>query len=150
MSNAVAHNQTGTTRPRGERRGVFDAEQFFGHQPTSSCDLPDPHALIENLASSVVEVLAGARDLEQLSRWITHDVYAHLLRRSLLAARSRRSRGVPARRPRMGLGPVHTCAPADGVVEAVTIVSTPGRARAVAIRLEGVDGRWKASSIAVL
>ncbi|RLP70656.1 3-hydroxyacyl-CoA dehydrogenase [Mycetocola reblochoni] len=112
--------------------------------------MPDPHPLIENLASSVIEVLAGARDLEQLSRWITHDVYSNLLRRSVLAARSRRTRGVPARRPRMGVGPVHMCEPADGVIEAVTIVSTPNRARAVAIRLEGVDGRWKASSIAVL
>ncbi|MGB3376691.1 MAG: Rv3235 family protein, partial [Microbacterium sp.] len=41
-------------------------------------------------------------------------------------------------------------APADGIVEAVVVVAGPGRTRAVAIRLEGLDSRWRASSFAVL
>ena len=40
--------------------------------------------------------------------------------------------------------------PADGVVEAVVIVSGPARTRAVAMRLEGWDGRWRANSVALL
>ena len=40
--------------------------------------------------------------------------------------------------------------PADGIVEAVVIVAGPGRTRAVAIRLEGLDRRWRATSFAVL
>ncbi|HWU30368.1 MAG TPA: Rv3235 family protein [Microbacterium sp.] len=40
--------------------------------------------------------------------------------------------------------------PVDGIVEAVVIVAGPGRTRAVAVRLEGLDGRWRASSFAVL
>jgi hypothetical protein len=41
-------------------------------------------------------------------------------------------------------------APRDGVVEAVVVVTSRARARAVAIRLEGLDRRWRASAIAVL
>ncbi len=40
--------------------------------------------------------------------------------------------------------------PRDGVIEAVTIVTSRARARAVAIRLEGLDRRWRASAISVL
>jgi hypothetical protein len=40
--------------------------------------------------------------------------------------------------------------PVDGIVEAAIVVAGPGRTRAVAVRLEGLDGRWRASSFAVL
>jgi hypothetical protein len=40
--------------------------------------------------------------------------------------------------------------PADGVVEAVVIISAPHRTRAIALRLEGTDGRGRATSLAVL
>jgi hypothetical protein len=40
--------------------------------------------------------------------------------------------------------------PRDGIIEAVTIVTSRARARAVAIRLEGLDRRWRASAISVL
>jgi hypothetical protein len=42
------------------------------------------------------------------------------------------------------------CEPRDGVVEAVVIVRGRARARAVAIRLEGLDRRWRATAIHVL
>ena len=40
--------------------------------------------------------------------------------------------------------------PADGVVEAVVIVHGKARTRAIAIRLEGLDQRWRATAISVL
>ena len=40
--------------------------------------------------------------------------------------------------------------PRDGVVEAVVIVTGRARTRAVAIRLEGLDERWRATAINVL
>jgi hypothetical protein len=43
----------------------------------------------------------------------------------------------------------HT-APADGIVEAVVVVEGPARTRAVALRLEGWDARWRATSLALL
>jgi hypothetical protein len=45
---------------------------------------------------------------------------------------------------------VRECVPADGVVESVVIVAGPARTRAVAIRLEGMDRRWRATSLALL
>jgi hypothetical protein len=35
-------------------------------------------------------------------------------------------------------------------VEAVVIVAGPARTRAIAIRLEGMDRRWRATSLALL
>jgi hypothetical protein len=40
--------------------------------------------------------------------------------------------------------------PRDGVVEAVVIVHGRARTRAVALRLEGLDNRWRATAINVL
>ncbi len=59
-------------------RPRFDSDDFFGAQPTSTATLPDPAPLLENLTRCVIEVLAGARDLEQLARWVSDDVYRHL------------------------------------------------------------------------
>ena len=48
----------------------FDEREFFGQQPTSTASLPDPRPLLENLTRCVVEILAGARELEQIARWV--------------------------------------------------------------------------------
>ena len=95
-------------------------------------------------------MLAGARDLEQLARWVTDDVYRNLSMRVVLAARARRVKGQAPQRPAFTVGRVTICEPADGVVEAVVMVHQRARSRAVAIRLEGLDQRWRASAISVL
>lgn len=128
----------------------FDSEEFFGHQPASSSALPAPTPLLENLTRCVIEILAGARDLEQISRWVTDDVYRHLLTRVVLSARARQAKGQPPARPSFTIGSTSICEPRDGVVEAVTIVRGRARTRAVAIRLEGMDSRWRATAINVL
>jgi hypothetical protein len=124
--------------------------EYFGPLPTSTASLPNPVPLMENLARCVLEVLAGARELDQLSRWVADDVYRHLLKRVVLSARARQARGTPAGRPSFRIGNTITCEPADGVVEGVVIVHGKARTRAVAIRLEGLDNRWRASAINVL
>jgi hypothetical protein len=132
------------TRPR------FDSDDFFGHQPASTSSLPDPRPLLENLTRCVVEVLAGARDLEQLARWVSDDVYRHLLKRVVLSTRARRARAQTPSRPTFSIGSTSVFEPRDGVVEAVVIVRGRARTRAVAIRLEGLDARWRATAINVL
>lgn len=131
-------------------RPRFVADEFFGHQPASTSSLPDPTPLIENLTRCVIEILAGARDLEQISRWVTDDVYRHLLKRTVLSARARQAKGRVASRPSFSIGSARVCEPRDGVVEAVVIVRGRARVRAVALRLEGLDARWRASAINVL
>ena len=111
---------------------------------------PDPAPLASNLALCVVEVLAGARSIDQLSRWVSDDVFIHLLRRSAIAARTRRLTGATVQRPRLWVGDPVIARPQDGVVEAVVIVHQPSRSRAVAMRLDAVKERWRASAISVL
>jgi hypothetical protein len=138
------------TLPSKVIRSRFIPDEFFGHQPASTATLPDPAPLIENLTRCVIEILAGARDLEQLSRWVTDEVYRHLLKRVVLSARARQARGQRASRPTFSIGSLTTCEPRDGVVEAVVIVRGRARVRAVALRLEGLDSRWRATAINVL
>jgi hypothetical protein len=128
----------------------FVPDEFFGHQPTGRDALPNPQPLIENLTRCVIEILAGARDLEQISRWVSDDVYRHLLKRVVLSTRARQAKGRPITRPAFSVGSMSLCEPRDGVVEAVVIVLGRARTRAVAFRLEGLDRRWRATAINVL
>lgn len=137
-------------RPVRSSRTRLTNDEFFSYQPTSTSALPNPQPLIENLTRCVIEILAGARDLEQIARWVTDDVYRHLLKRTVLSARARRVKGQQAARPTFAVGTVITCEPKDGVIEAVVIVRGRARARAVALRLEGLDRRWRATAIHVL
>lgn len=131
-------------------RPRFVADEFFGHQPTTRDNLPDPEPMIENLTRCVVEILAGARDLEQIARWVTDDVYRHLLKRVVISTRARQAKGQIASRPAFTIGSTTMCEPRDGVVEAVIVVHGRARSRAVALRLEGLDRRWRATAINVL
>lgn len=139
-----------STAPIRAAGGRFNAEEFFGQQPTSTSVLPDPRPLLENLSRSIIEILAGARELEQISRWVSDDVYRHLLRRVVLSKRARQARGERAARPSFAIGSLLVSEPRDGVVEATVIVRGRARSRAVAIRLEGLDQRWRATAIHVL
>ena len=122
----------------------FDARLRAAHE------LVDPRPLLVNLARCVTEIIAGVRSLDQLARWVTDEVYLTLLRRVTIATRSRAITGGEARRPRLSIGDPIVTEPRAGVVEAVVMVHQPTRSRAVAIRLESVEGRWRSSAIAVL
>ncbi len=153
---SAVHSETSpghaaTPRPSRPRRAEpFDIDRFFGRQSTPTSEQPEPEPLLENLARCVVEVLAGARELEQLARWVSEDVYRTILRRSLLAQRARTLSGSPVARPVLRIGSVITSSPRDGVVEGVVVAHSRRRSRAIAIRLEGVDRRWRAVAIHVL
>lgn len=138
-------------RPRvNTRKADFIEEDYFGPQPTSSESLPDPKVLAENLARCVLEILSGARDLEQIARWVTDEVYRVLLTRVHVSARARALKKIPAHRPSFSIGSTTVCAPADGIAECCVILHGKARTRSIAIRLEGLDGRWRATAIHVL
>lgn len=128
----------------------LDDDEYFSPQPAPRSSLPAPLPLLENLTRCVIEILAGARDLEQISRWVTDDVYRHLLKRVVLSARARQAKGLAPARPTFSIGSISVFEPRDGIVEGVVIVRGRARARAVAIRLEGLDKRWRATAINVL
>ncbi|NHI17428.1 Rv3235 family protein [Microbacterium excoecariae] len=127
-----------------------DIRDLFAPQHTRTDALPDPEPLIATLAGGVLEVIAGVREVDQLARWLAEDPYRALVVRANLAARARSARAQSALRPTYAIRSVHVSHPADGVVEATAVVATPLRTRAVALRLEGYDARWRATSLAVL
>ena len=77
-------------------------------------------------------------------------MYRHLLKRVVLSTRARRARGHQGSRPLFTISTPSISEPRDGVIEAVVIVHGRARTRAVAIRLEGLDQRWRATAINVL
>lgn len=125
-------------------------EYFFAPQPTPAAELPDPEPLLRSLTQGVLEVFAGVREIDQLARWFSEEAYRKLMTRANLSARARSARGAAPVRPVFEVLSIRQSQPAEGVVEAVVIVAGPGRTRAVAMRLEGLDRRWRATSLAVL
>jgi Family of unknown function (DUF6459) len=113
----------------------------FAARPTSTNDLPDPAAWAGRMTQAVIEALSGVRPLAQLVRWTRVDVYAALQRRCALAATR------PQSGRRSVVRSVRICEPADGVVEASAVVVAGGRVQAVALRLEGLDGRWQMTAL---
>lgn len=124
--------------------------EYFARQPTPTVELPDPAPLLRSLTRGVLEVLAGVREVDQLARWFSEEAYRSLVTRANLSARARSARGAAPARPNFEIGSLRVSEPVDGVIEAVVIVAGPGRTRAVAVRLEGLDRRWRATSLAIL
>lgn len=129
---------------------MMTLHEYFAPQPTPTAALPDPAPLLRSLTQGVLEVMAGVREVDQLARWFSEDAFRTLVSRANLSARARSARGVAPARPAFSILSIRVTEPADGIVEAVVVVAGPGRTRAVAIRLEGLDRRWRATSLAVL
>jgi hypothetical protein len=115
---------------------------FVARQPTRSAELPDPRRWAVRLAQGIVEALHGHRPLQQLIRWTDEPVYRLLERR-----RSVQRAGAG---PRPLVRSIRICQPGDGVVEASVVVETRGRCRALAMRLEGLDGRWRCTALELI
>jgi len=126
------------------------ADPLFAAQRAGSAELPDPAPLVSNLARSVIEIIAGVRDVEQLARWTTEDAYRTVLTRALHAARARDARRQPPRRPQARELGVRIQEVADGVIEAVVVTDVGARVIPVTMRLEGLDRRWRATHLGVL
>ncbi|MBF4463374.1 3-hydroxyacyl-CoA dehydrogenase [Rathayibacter sp. VKM Ac-2878] len=123
---------------------------YFAPQPTAREELPDPEPVLARLTLLVLEIMEGSRDIDQIARWLSDEVYTNLQRRVVLAARSRSVTGRTGQRIPFTIGRVLTTEPRDGVIEGVILVHSRIRTRAVAIRLEGRDARWRATAITVL
>jgi hypothetical protein len=117
---------------------------------TSRVDLPDPGPWTAQLVQAVLEVLAHERPRQQLVRWLAPEVYADLGVHLVASPRRPAPGGPAAGRARRTVSSIHVFEPADGVVEATAVVTGGRRARAVAVRLEGWDGRWRCTRLAVL
>lgn len=125
--------------------GEEEDDEEFGPQPTGRARLPEPRRWAARFVQALVEALAGDRPVNQLVRWTSEDVYDELSARSRRAARSRA--GAPAGQPRGVVRSVHVDEPSDGVAEVSALVRRGLRCTAVAVRLEGLDGRWQCTAV---
>jgi hypothetical protein len=117
----------------------------FGPTRSDPATLIAPRPWTARFAQAVVEVLAGARPAGQLSRFTSLDVLEHLER----AVGRLGGRPALAPPPCPRVSSVHVSEPCRGVVEACAIVDTGRRSRAVALRLEGIDGHWRCTALQV-
>lgn len=123
-----------------------DADATFGPQATPRELLPEPRGWAARLVQALVEVLAGDRPTSQLVRWTNEDVYATVQRRVRRRADAAGRQGDAARAV---VRSVHVSEPVDGVAEVCALVQRGVRATAVAVRLEGIDGRWQCTALEV-
>lgn len=136
----------------------------WGPRATGRDELADPAAWAGRLVQALLEVEAGLRPGAQLGRWLREDVALRVRKRAALtagrtasavAARGRTGRQpaaaqTAAARGRLLVRSVHVCEPEDGVAEVTAVVLRADRAVAVAVRLEGLDGRWLCTAYDVL
>lgn len=131
-------------------KNQLEADDYFGEQYCKTADLPDPAESLKALATGVIEVIAGTRQIEQLARWLSDDVYQRLQNRARKAESQRAVQGQKARYQNLSVGGLRTSSPRDGVIESVVLLNSINRTRAVTIRLEGINSRWRATSVSVL
>ncbi|MDA3146399.1 hypothetical protein JSO19_03295 [Leucobacter sp. UCMA 4100] len=104
---------------------------------------------IRTLALNAVEAIHGIRPLEQLSRYVTGEVFERLLlQRSL-----RRDRQAVYRDERRIVplpGKIVSSMPHPGKIHAAVVMHTGERSFAVVLRLEKIESRWRATELAIL
>ncbi|SOD73108.1 hypothetical protein SAMN05892883_2402 [Jatrophihabitans sp. GAS493] len=122
---------------RDNQAELDSAQSPFGHLTATSQDLPDPVGFSRRLLVGALEAFAGRRSIAQLAPYLSRGVFAGLARDCDNAKVTNRWRGGAAVRT------IHLCEPADGVAEIAAVVAVRGRSRAVALRLEGQNGRWR-------
>ena len=138
---------------RGKNWASAQGQEFFEPQASSTKDLPDPSLFALNFTQRALEVLYGSRDLSQIARWVSEDVYKAM--QAKVDARTRKLSHMPpslrsAVTQRFTLSHVTIGNPRDGIVEACIVVRGTQRIRAAALRLEGIDRRWRATSFSLL
>ena len=136
-----------------KKRATPQGDNAFDAQWSHTKDLPDASLFALNFTQRALEVLYGSRDLAQIARWVTDDVYQAM--QAKVEARTRKMSLLPTDvRGRIAhhftLSHITIGNPREGVVEACVVVRGAHRIRAAALRLEGYDRRWRATSFTIL
>lgn len=107
----------------------------MGVRRTATAQLPAAGKSGSMLARALVEVLCGQRPVPQLRVHCAPEVFA----------------GLQSRPPAGGalghLLTVRVSEPADGVAEVAAVYRRGERVRALAFRIQGVDGRWRVTAL---
>jgi Family of unknown function (DUF6459) len=136
---------------RGHRWPTRDiADEDAAPQQTPRAHLPEPTPWGGRLVQGILEVLSGVRPISQLVRWTTADVYDSILTRAQHRSQIMSElRQIGPQRFAEVVRSVHVSEPADGIAEVCAIVQQGPRCRAIALRLEGIDGRWQCTALQI-
>lgn len=120
--------------------------------PTSDeiAALPDPEPILQAIATSVVEVISGVRSVDQIAALVSAQVYDRLRQKVAQRAQLDAHSGRPKLAPKFAVRKVHQESPRPGIIESVVLLSNAVRTRAVTIRLEPINKRWRATDISIL
>jgi hypothetical protein len=115
---------------------TWSSEADIGVRRTATEHLPPARRAASVLARALVEVLSSRRPVAQLRVHCAPDIYAGLLERPFSGHQA-----LPH------LLNVRVCEPADGVAEVSAVFRRADRVRAIAFRIQGVDGRWRITAL---
>lgn len=108
----------------------------FDVRPTGRSELPPAKQWSVRMVQALIEIINGNRPPTQLIRWVTPEVMSALqvqLRREGL--------------PKFVVRSINVHETDDGVAEISAVFGSTNRSFAMAMRLEGLDGKWRATSI---
>ena len=128
--------------PPSPKPAASGDDAWLASERTPSAALPSARAFAQVLVQGVLEVLAGVRSVKQLQRDTTPELYT-----SLAEALPGRSRSGGCRPDRRSIRSLHVQERPEGVAEVCATVQRGPRLAAVALRLEGLDGRWRCTEL---
>jgi hypothetical protein len=120
----------------------FTDDAWVADDRTPTAELPSAEDFTRRIVQVLLEVVAGVRPISQLRRDTTPELYLSL--RATLLCRPRPTGPRPDRR---AIRSVHVQTRPEGIGEACATVRRGPRVTALALRIEGVDGRWRCTDL---
>lgn len=149
MTTSLLSHDLCPTAPLAQPQGVLDLTlpmtAPFSDRPNLRLvtgEEPELDAFATRFAQAVVEVIGGDRGVHQMMRWTTVEVYDDLQRRSSTLQRTT-APDRRLRRLRAQVRSVHLSRPQEDVAEISIHVRHGERSRAIAARIECIEGRWR-------
>lgn len=110
----------------------------------------DIRLVARSIAQAAVEVLAGTRHIQQLSRSLDPHCFLSLQHRAALTReQATRTRGIPQVHKSPMVRSVRACAISETIYETTIVVSEEQRSRAIAMRLELCDEVWQVTALEI-
>lgn len=119
-----------------------DVDRWLAAARTPCAVLPESRAFAYALVQGVLEVLAGVRPVKQLQRDTSAELYARLS-----ATLGTHPRGTGLRPDGRSVRSLHVQERPEGIAEVCATVVRGQRSTAFALRLEGLDGRWRCTDL---
>ncbi|MDO5720541.1 MAG: Rv3235 family protein [Actinomycetaceae bacterium] len=113
---------------------------------SSAPALPDPSMWGRAIALATIEILSGKRNIFQLQRWVTPEIFDALRRRIAL---NRRINGAAKPSPSPIARSSRTCLVTDSVAETTHVIAVGKRSRGVSVRLEATRSQWIVTAIEI-